>query len=108
MDEQYKAFFSSVSHTPHSMRLNLESQTIESLFFVLLQILQNAPRYMFPDKSLTQLNQNDFQRINEKFNSLGIDVKLCYEKPNPKGDLSKFIIHIHELQVYLYFDYLKP
>ena len=108
MDAQYEAFFGTSIDKPYSMRLNFEPRTIEALFFVLLQILQNAPKYMFPNKELKDLTNNDFQKINEKFHLLGVDLKLCYERPYPKGELSQFILHIRELQIYLYFDYLKP
>ena len=99
---------------PHCMQITISPPTVDALFKTCTDLLISSLPILFPDKvhngkiSVGKLSYDDVKLIGKYFNSIGIELHICYKEPDKstKNDLSKRLIFVSGPNAYIYFDYL--
>jgi hypothetical protein len=107
--------FSKPIKPARSIQLFIE-QDMETLFFILLQLLKKGIQIVFNNKNIFELSQEEFQKLQQYFNSFGFQIGLDiknYGESRPErtdvNDLSQFNLNLHNnvISYNIYFDFLN-
>lgn len=98
-----------------SIQLFIE-QDMETLFFILLQLLKKGIQIVFNNKNIFELSKEEFQKLQKYFNSFGFQIGLdiknygeSHPERNDVNDLSQFNLNLHNniISYNIYFDFLS-
>lgn len=106
--------FSKPIKPARSIQLFIE-QDMETLFFILLELLKKGIQIVLSDKNIFELTQEDFQKLQQYFNSfgfqIGLDIKK-YGEDHPErtqvNELSQLNLNLHNsiISYNIFFDFL--
>ena len=105
VDKLAEEIFSKPFKPPKTIQLFIQKE-METVFFILLELLKKGINILFPDKNIFNLTDNDFLKLQNYFNSFGF--KICldikpYGEVHPErmevNDLSNLNLNLHNGQI---------
>ena len=115
IDNLAEEIFSKPVKPPKSIQLFID-QDMETMFFILLQLLKKGIQILFSTKNIFELTQDDFQKLQNYYHSFGFIIGLDITKygeshPNRTevNDLSELNLNLHNniISYNIYFDFLN-
>ncbi len=115
VDKLAEQIFSYQPKPARSIQLFIE-QDMETVFFILLQLLKKGIQIVFDNKNIFELTQEEFQKLQQYFHSfgfkIGLDIKN-YGESHPErtevNELSQLNLNLHNniISYNIHFDFLN-
>ena len=115
VDKLAEQIFSYSPKPPRSIQLFIE-QDMETVFFILLQLLKKGIQIVFENKNIFELTQEDFQKLQQYFHSFGFQIGLdiknygeSHPERNEVNELSQLNLNLHNnvISYNIHFDFLN-
>ena len=115
VDKLAEQIFSYPPKPARSIQLFIE-QDMETVFFILLQLLKKGIQIVFENKNIFELTQEDFQKLQLYFHSFGFQIGLdiknygeSHPERNEVNELSQLNLNLHNnvISYNIHFDFLN-
>jgi hypothetical protein len=115
IDKLAEEIFEKEPKPPKSIQLFVD-ENLETVFYMLLELMYKGIKILFPEKNIFELDQNEFQKIQNYYHSFGFKIELdiknfgeVHPERTDVNELSQFNLRINNkiISYNISFDFLN-